>query len=329
MLSAVRHTLWNRCRSVTYGLIARFGRPGENVAMTPQEQQLIDELVERIRTTNVQDKDVAAEQHLQQGLSSTPDALYILAQTVIVQKYGLEQAQQRLQSQQSELDSLREQASQAQSQAAKPSGGSFLSHIFGGDSQQNQQPAPPQQQGWQQVSGPAYGQPNYPPPGYGQQGYPPPSYQPAYGQPGYGQPSGGGGGFLRGAMQTAAGVAAGAVAFEGIESLFHGFGGGGGFGGRGFEGDRPSETIINNYNDDGGGHERDRDDRGDRDGRDDSSFYNPNDDASRGGEAHGFADSNQNDNGSDDTSDDNSSDDSNDFDSGGDNSDYSGGDDGN
>jgi hypothetical protein len=64
------------------------------------------------------------------------------------------------------------------------------------------------------------------------------------------------GGFLRSAAQTAAGVAAGALAFEGIESLMHGFGHAAGYGssfGSGFGGvsdfggaGRPEE-IINNY----------------------------------------------------------------------------------
>ncbi len=65
---------------------------------------------------------------------------------------------------------------------------------------------------------------------------------------------GSGGGFLRGAAQTAAGVAAGALAFEGIRSLFEhpGYGGGfgGGFGQAGFTGGAPvEETVVNNYYD--------------------------------------------------------------------------------
>jgi hypothetical protein len=48
-------------------------------------------------------------------------------------------------------------------------------------------------------------------------------------------------------MQTAAGVAAGALAFQGIESLMHGFGHTAGYGSSfgGFDSDRPE--IINNY----------------------------------------------------------------------------------
>ena len=58
---------------------------------------------------------------------------------------------------------------------------------------------------------------------------------------------------MRTAATTAAGVAAGALAFQGIESLMHGFGGGSaGLGGGGFfgGGERPEETVINNYYDD-------------------------------------------------------------------------------
>ncbi len=55
-------------------------------------------------------------------------------------------------------------------------------------------------------------------------------------------------GFLRSAAQTAAGVAAGTLAVQGIESLFshHGGFGGGGFGG-GFGGAPVEEIVENNY----------------------------------------------------------------------------------
>jgi hypothetical protein len=53
--------------------------------------------------------------------------------------------------------------------------------------------------------------------------------------------------FLRGAAQTAAGVAAGALAFEGIRSLFSHPGYGSGFGG--FGGSPVEETVVNNYYD--------------------------------------------------------------------------------
>jgi hypothetical protein len=206
--------------------------------MTPQEQQMIDGLIERIRSTQVADKDLDAERYLQQNLATIPDALYILAQTVIVQQYGLQQAQQQIQ----QLQSALEEASQHVQQSG---GGSFLSKIFGGPSSSQQQQ--PQYQ--------AVNNPGYPPP-YA------PAYAPAYTQPAY--PSGGG--FLRSALQTAAGVAIGEAAFEGMESLFHGFGGGPyGYG-------HPGETVVNNYYDDPAQHEQHVDD---------SNFYNPENDASR------------------------------------------------
>jgi uncharacterized protein len=70
---------------------------------------------------------------------------------------------------------------------------------------------------------------------------------------------------LRGAMQTAAGVAAGALAFEGVEAVLHGLGGFGhsGYGGFGMASgmgmmggiERPvDETVINNYYDQPGEH---------------------------------------------------------------------------
>ena len=90
------------------------------------------------------------------------------------------------------------------------------------------------------------------PQGYsgGQYAAPPPQYAaptPSAPSPGSGGPS-----FLRGAAQTAAGVAAGALAFEGIRSLFShpGYGFGGFGSGPGLMGGVPGEeTIVNNYYD--------------------------------------------------------------------------------
>ncbi len=188
--------------------------------MTQQEQQMIAGLMERVQNTPLTGKDPEAEQYLQQGLGHNPDALYILAQTILVQGYALEQAQKQLADMKSQLQ---QQTQQPQKHT------SFLGSIFG-SGEPNRPAAPPPQPTYTPV--PTYTQSG----AYAQ----PVSYQPA-------TPSGGGG-FLRGAMQTAAGVAAGAVAFEGIESLMHGFGGhdgGSGFGG--FGGDAPREEVVNNY----------------------------------------------------------------------------------
>jgi hypothetical protein len=202
--------------------------------MTPQEQAMLNDLIGRVEQTQLTEKDPEAEQLLLQRLGRNPNALYILAQTVLVQKYALEQAT-------SQINQLRQQA-QAPAQPAHTT--SFLGSLLG-----HRDPAPPPPPS-----------PAPPPPGYGAapaQPYTQPwSPVPTYGAPP--PPPGGGSSFLRTAATTAAGVAAGALAFEGVESLMHGFGGGSpaGLGGGGFFGGgegRPEETVINNYYDDPGG----------------------------------------------------------------------------
>lgn len=253
--------------------------------MTAQEQEMIDGLVQRIRSTQVNDKDVQAEQYLQQGLAGYPDATYVLAQTVLVQQYGLQQAQQQIKQLQAQTEQLQEQVEQLKQHAQQSGGGSFLSHLFGGgQSQQGSQPAQPspayaQQPAYQPVNNPGYPPQAYVQPTYGAPPAYPQPYPPTYAQPvGY-APMGGGGGFLRGALQTAAGVAAGEIL---VDELFHGFGGehGGGYGGG-----RPEEIINNNYYGDSGDRGYDGE-RGEHEHRevsqqDDSSFYNPSNDASR------------------------------------------------
>ncbi len=226
---------------------------------------MIGDLIDRVQKTQLAEKDMDAEQMLQEGMGKNPDALYILAQTVLVQKYALEQAQ-------SQLTQAKAQIEQMQQHPEPRHATSFLGSLLG----RNDAPAPPPPpqvystppQGY--APQPVQGYPQYPPAG----GYPP-----QYGTP---MGMGGGGGFMRGALQTAAGVAAGALAFEGVESLMHGFGHaagygpGSGFGG--FDGGQRPEIINNYYGDDRGergGHEyssgadRISDDRGFGGGRDD------------------------------------------------------------
>jgi hypothetical protein len=216
--------------------------------MTPQEESMLGDLIRRVQQTQLTEKDPDAQEYLEQQLGNNPDSLYILAQTVLVQKYALEQAQKQL-----------EQLKQQAPQPAKS--GSFLGNLFGHGqpeapqrpamATQQQQYAPPPPPPYTPVNQPAYT--TYPAPGYA------PQYAPA---------PGGGSSFLRSAATTAAGVAAGALAFEGVESLMHGFGhsagfGGGGFGGNEFGGfggggfgERPiEENVVNNYYDSPGGGE--------------------------------------------------------------------------
>ncbi|HEV2645080.1 MAG TPA: DUF2076 domain-containing protein [Acidobacteriaceae bacterium] len=193
--------------------------------MNAQEQQMLQGLVERVNGTSVTDKDPDAEQMIQQTLGRNPDALYVLAQTVLVQGYALKQAQ-------GQIAELRGQLDQARGQGQETKHGSFLGNLLGRHDEPQRAAAPP----------PAAG-----PGPYAGTGYGPGLAYPAGGYPIPNAPSAGGG-FLQSAMQTAAGVAAGAFAFEGIESLMHGFGHGGGFGGE-YGGGRPEEVINNYYGD--------------------------------------------------------------------------------
>ncbi len=208
---------------------------------------MIGDLIDRIQKTNLSEKDPDAEQMLQQGLGRTPDALYILAQTVLVQKYALDQAQTQLAAAKAQIEQLHQHPEPKHAS-------SFLGNLLGLNQGPSQTPSP---QGYA---------PPPPPPPYAPVGG---GYSADPGGPSYGAPPrmGGamGGGFLQNAMQTAAGVAAGALAFQGIESLMHGFGHAAGYGGApGFGGmesgmgaqDRPVENITNNY------YDENRDDRG-------------------------------------------------------------------
>lgn len=210
--------------------------------MTVQEQQMLQELTARISHTQLSEKDPDAERYLQDTLGRNPDALYILAQTTLVQEYALKNAQKQ-------LAEARAEVQQARQHPAEPKHStSFLGSLLGLEDK----PAAPPPPRPVQMSQPQY----TPVPNYAQQGYT--SQQ--YGAPQYGSPQAGGfmgmggggqsGGFLQGAMRTAAGVAAGALAFEGIESLMHGFGGGhSGLGLGDFGGAGRGETINNYYGD--------------------------------------------------------------------------------
>jgi hypothetical protein len=207
--------------------------------MTAQEQQMLQGLVERVNGTQLPEKDSDAEQFIQQTLGQNPDAMYIMAQTILVQQYALDQAQRQIAGLRSRLE---------EAQQPKHSG-SFLGNLLGRHDEPQRQAAPPEALPPQMAPPTQYsGAPLYAPSG----GYPLP-----------GEPQGGG--FLRSAMQAATGVAAGALAFEGVESLMHGFGHTAGYGPafgttafEGVGGGRPEE-VINNYYGDSAQHEHSAD----------------------------------------------------------------------
>jgi len=210
--------------------------------MTPDERNLISGLFDRLAAASNQPKDSEADQLIRSKVAENPAAPYLLAQSTLVMQQALANAQNR-------IGALEKQI--AESNAPAPGtqqGGSFLSSVasFFGGGQQHQQPqrsAPP----------PIPQQPQHP---QQPQQYAQPQPPPVYGVPQAQAPAArGSGGFLQGALSTAAGVAGGALLFQGIENLIgHNPGpfagsstpSGGFFGG----GERPVENteIINYYN---------------------------------------------------------------------------------
>jgi hypothetical protein len=208
--------------------------------MSPEERQLLAGLFERTRSAAAAPRDQEAERFIVEQLKSQPAAPYLLAQSVLVQEQALQAASQRLQELESRVQEL-------ESQPQPQSGGSFLGGLFGGG---RQAPPPPRQapQGYGQPpqGGPWGAAPGYAPP-------PPSGYAPQQGYaPQAPQPLGGGGGFLKGALGAAAGVAGGVLLADSIRGLFHGGGAGNNLGiGQGLDhaglGGGGGETIINNY----------------------------------------------------------------------------------
>ena len=149
--------------------------------MTPQEESMLNDLIGRVEQTQLTEKDPEAEQLLNQRLGRNPNALYILAQTILVQNYALEQAQ-------GQLSQLRQQTQALQQQPAHST--SFLGNLLGHrDPAPPPPPPPPPQPGY---GASPYGQPWNQPPGYPAPGYGPPPPTP-----------GGGSSFLRTAATTA------------------------------------------------------------------------------------------------------------------------------
>ena len=187
--------------------------------MSPEERHLLVGLFERTKSAAAAPRDKDAEDFIADQVKAQPDAPYLLAQTVIVQEQALEGANSR----------ILELEAQVKALESKGAGG-FLGGLLGGA--RRPQPAA-------QPSGPWGLQPGYAP-------APPPQY-PGY-NPGY-APEPMGGGFLRGALGTAAGVAGGVLLADSIRGLFA-HGGMGGMSNLGIaSGYTPASetTIINNY----------------------------------------------------------------------------------
>lgn len=158
--------------------------------MQNQERELITGLFGRLQPFETQPRDAEADAMIRDLAARQPASAYLLVQTVLVQEQALKAAQERI----AELE-----AKAAAAPAA--GGGGFLGSApkigpwGSAPAAQAQAPAP-------RPSVPSTRSP----------------LQAAVGP----QAAGGGGGFLRTAMATAAGVAGGALLFEGIRNLMGG-----------------------------------------------------------------------------------------------------------
>ncbi|MCF6759766.1 DUF2076 domain-containing protein [Pseudomonas fragi] len=169
--------------------------------MNSEEQTLIDGLFTRLQQAEAGSapRDALAQARINEHLARQPAASYYMTQALLVQEAALKQLDQQNKQLQAELAQARA------TPAAAPTGGSFLSGLFGGgDRAPAAAPAaspPPSTGGWRDgpVAAPAQATPA-----------PQPAAAPALG-----------GGFLGGALKTAAGVAGGVMLAQGISSLFH------------------------------------------------------------------------------------------------------------
>lgn len=150
--------------------------------MQSEERELIRGLFGRLQPFEAQPRDGEAEALIREAVARQPAAPYLLVQTVLVQEQALKAAQARI----AELEAK---------VGAAPAAGGFLGSA-------------PKIGPWGAAQPAA---PAAPPPSA------PPTRSPL--QAALAPQQGGGGGFLRSAMATAAGVAGGALLFEGIRNL--------------------------------------------------------------------------------------------------------------
>jgi len=155
--------------------------------MQSQERELITDLFGRLQPFESQPRDLEAEALIKDSIQRQSASPYLLVQTVLVQEQALKAAQERI----AELEAKAGAAPAPGFLGSAPRIGPWGAQQ-GTQSQAASQPAVPQVP-------------------------PPPTRSPL--QAALAPQAGGGGGFLRTALTTAAGVAGGALLFEGIRSL--------------------------------------------------------------------------------------------------------------
>ncbi len=170
--------------------------------MTPQEQELVDELFDRLANLENNPRDPAAERLIADGVRRAPHAVYALVQTALVQDEALKQANARIEELQAQIGSEEQQ----------PQGGfldSMRDTVLGTRDPLGSVPTVRSQAQSSPAAPPYQTRPQYPlqtPP------YP--------AGPGMGPAFGSGGSFLGTAASTAAGVIGGGLLLSSIRSMF-------------------------------------------------------------------------------------------------------------
>lgn len=189
--------------------------------MTPQETQVLDNFLTQLVQARVGAKDPQAEAMIATALAKQPDAAYLLVQRALLLDQALASAKAQISSLQNELQAVRSSNNAGSSFFDSPNtwGNSAASH-----------PAAP----------PAAVAPVQAPPVQAVPAQPVPASRPGF--------LSGFGGTLGNIATTAAGVAGGALLFQGIENLFH-HSSGNGFLAQPAWGTTPAgeTTVINNY----------------------------------------------------------------------------------
>ena len=179
--------------------------------MTPDERQMLMDLFDRMRAHGPIEKDRDAEQLIWNEVRQIPDSAYMLVQSVLVQEEALKAANAR-------VEELEEQVRQMQSAGRGASdGGGFLRR--GGSASAGQSANP-----WGSAARDRDDEPSRPASPWANSGrsgsrtVPPQQVPPMpQSQPQAQQRSGGG--FLKSAMATAAGVAGGMILMDSIKNM--------------------------------------------------------------------------------------------------------------
>lgn len=177
--------------------------------MNSEEQTLIDGLFSRLQQaeTDSAPRDAQAEARIKEHITRQPAAGYFMTQAILVQEAAIKSLDAQNKQQAQQIQQLQDELQRTRTAPPAASGGGFLSNIFGGSSREPQ-PAPSAPAsgagGWREPSRPGFNSA--------------PAPQQSYQQPQPAAPAGGG--FLGGALKTAAGVAGGVMLAQGISSLF-------------------------------------------------------------------------------------------------------------